>query len=261
MGESCLVAQRRLGWIVMVVAVILLGRVVGRAADDQPKPQPKYGSQAVRLFQSHEYMRQHDAPDFWALMPYYVHQFNERACSVASVTMVVNGLRSQVELTAADELLTQNKLLKSVGYPKWARDVSPDGESVTIEEMADYLRKALDQFGTRQYDIEAVRVDVRDKNLRAKVRKMLIENEKSDDDFVLVVFWQAALTDDPDGETGHVAPLAAFDAERDRALVFDPDREWYEPYWVPLDALIDGMAKVDADTGKSRGYIWVRSKP
>ncbi len=244
------------GW-----ALLSTGMAVSAAEQEQePKLQPKYGSQAVRLFHAREYLRTHDAPDFWALMPYYVHQFNERACSVASATMVVNALRAQVELTTADELITQGTLLKQISYPDWARAVGPDGESVTIEELGDYLRESLKRFGPAKYNVEAVRVDPTDKGLRERVRRMLVENERSDDDFVLVVFWQALFTDDPEGETGHIAPLAAYDAEREWALVFDPDREWYEPYWVSLDTLVAGMARVDPDTGNPRGYIWIRTK-
>jgi len=163
-----------------------------------------------------------------------------------------------VELTTVDELITQGTLLREI--PKWAHDVGPDGDSVTIEEVGDYVREILTRFGPNHYDVEATRVDPKDPGLRERVRRMLVENERSDDDFVMVVFWQAAFTDDPEGETGHIAPLAAYDAERERALVFDPDREWYEPYWVSLDTLVAGMAKVDPDTGNSRGYIWIRTK-
>jgi hypothetical protein len=223
--------------------------------------QPKYGTQAVRLFHAHEYLQTHEAPDFWALMPYYTHQITERACSVASTTMVANAMRSQVELTTADELLTQERILKQVCHPQWAHDVGPEGESVTMEELGEYVRETLKLFGPRQYEVQAVRVDPRDKGLRERIRKMLVENERSDDDFVMVVFWQAAFTEDPEGETGHIAPLAAYDAAHERALVFDPDRQWYEPYWVPLDTLVAGMARPDPDSGKSRGYIWVRTKP
>jgi hypothetical protein len=248
-------AQVLPGFAFLLIAAILV------AATQDTESKPKYGSQAVRLFHAREYLRTHDAPDFWALMPYYIHQFNDRACSVASTTMVVNALRAQVELTTTDELITQNTLLKQVSYPKWERDVGPDGDSVTIEELGGYVRESLKRFGPGRYEVEAVRVDPRDKGLRERVRRMLVENERSDDDFVLAVFWQASFTDDPDGESGHIAPLAAYDAEHERALVFDPDRDWYEPYWVSLDTLVAGMAKVDPDTGNPRGYIWVRTKP
>ncbi len=153
--------------VAAIAGLVATGFLLAARAEEQPAartaapapPQPKYGSQAVRLFHAREYMQTHDAPDFWALMPYYVHQFNERACSVASSTMVVNALRSQVELTTNDELVTQEKLLKRVCYPEWERAVSPHGDSVTIEELGDYVRESLKQFGPRTYDVQAVRVD------------------------------------------------------------------------------------------------------
>ncbi len=166
MNENRSIAWSRWGRVVSGV-IVLLCSVVTSGADEEPKPQPKYGSQAVRLFHAHEFLRTHDAPDFWALMPYYVHQINERACSVASTTMIVNGLRAQVELTTTDELITQSKLLQRVSYPKWARDVSPEGDSVTIEELGDYVRESLQLFGPNKYEVQAVRVDPTDKQLRA----------------------------------------------------------------------------------------------
>ena len=87
----------RHGVLLLGIVVCVLGGVIFVSVAAEPKPeaaaQPKYGSQAVRLFHAREYLQTHEAPDFWALMPYYVHQFNERACSVASATMVVNALR------------------------------------------------------------------------------------------------------------------------------------------------------------------------
>jgi hypothetical protein len=222
--------------------------------------QPKYGSQAVRLFHAREYLKNNEAPDFWALMPYYIHQFSDRACSVASATMVVNACRAQAELTASDELVTQGMMLRKVAHPKWHDAIQEGGDGVTIEDLGGYLNEALQKFTPDTYAVEAVRVDAHDDGLRERVRQMLIQNERTDDDFVVVFFWQATFTDDPEGETGHVAPLAAFDEEHERALVFDPDRDWYEPYWVPLDTLVAGMARVDPDTGKPRGYIWVRKE-
>ena len=94
---------------------------------------------------------------FGALMPYDAHQFNERACSVASTTMILNGLRAQVELTTSDELITQGTLLKHVCFPEWARAVSPDGDSVTIEELGEYIRESLKHYGPNEYEVQAVR--------------------------------------------------------------------------------------------------------
>ncbi|MBS0210821.1 MAG: hypothetical protein JSS27_17910 [Planctomycetes bacterium] len=242
--------------VALVVGALLA--VVGRA-DDIPV-QPKYGTKATRLFHAREYLRTNDAPDFWALMPYYIHQFNDRACSVASSMMIVNGMRAQVDLGSEDELITQQRLLNNVAHPRWKEAITEGGEGVTIESLGGYLREALEKFGPKQYEVIAVRITPGDDGLRERVKQMLIENEKSDDDFVVVFFWQAEFTDDPKGETGHVAPVAAYDTEHEQVLIFDPDRDWYEPYWVPLDTLVAGMAKVDPDTHMPRGYIWAKTK-
>ncbi len=54
---------------------------------------PKYVSSTFRLSQHHEYFNKNKAPDFWALMPYYVPQQDGAACGIASMTMLLNGLR------------------------------------------------------------------------------------------------------------------------------------------------------------------------
>lgn len=212
------------------------------------------------MFHARQYLRENEAPDFWALMPYYVHQFSERACSVASTTMVVNAARAQSELMSDDELVSQKALLRRVSYPRWNNAIQEGGRGVTIEDLGQYLTQALELYCNDEYEVDAVRVDASDDGLHERVRKMLIENERTDDDFVIVFFWQATFTDDPEGKTGHVAPIGAYDEENERALILDPDRDWYEPYWVPLDVLVEGMARRDPDTGRSRGYIWVRKQ-
>ena len=59
------------------------------------------------------------------------------------------------------------------------------------------------------------------------------------------------------GDYGHIAPVGAYDAERQRVLVLDPDRVWYEPYWIPESVALAGMATRDSVTGRPRGYIHV----
>lgn len=230
------------------------------SAGEKSSQQPKYGSRAVRMFHARQYLRENEAPDFWALMPYYVHQFSERACSVASTTMVINAARAQAELMSDEELVSQKAILRRVSYPKWNNAIQPGGRGVTIEDLGRYLTQALYLYCEDEYRVEAVRVDAGDEDLRERVRNMLIENEQSDDDFVIVFFWQATFTDDPEGKSGHVSPIGAYDEVNERALILDPDRDWYEPYWVPLDVLVEGMARRDPESGRSRGYIWVRKQ-
>ena len=45
-----------------------------------------------------EYLRRAEAPDFWALTPYYVPQQDGRSCSVASVAMVLTARQAALEI-------------------------------------------------------------------------------------------------------------------------------------------------------------------
>ena len=57
--------------------------------------------------------------------------------------------------------ITQNKLLRQVANPKWAEAIGPDGDSVTIEELGEYVRESLARFCPGRYEVEAVRAMVK----------------------------------------------------------------------------------------------------
>lgn len=56
---------------------------------------------------------------------------------------------------------------------------------------------------------------------------------------------------------GHLSPCAAYDEQTDTALIMDtwPDTE---PTWAPVDQIFASMRRVDAASGKSRGFVVVR---
>jgi hypothetical protein len=91
---------------------------------------------------------------------------------------------------------------------------------------------------------------------RARLEQALAQNEKSNDDFILINFNQAAYTGD--AEVGHIAPIAAYDAAHHRVLVMDPDRQWYEPYWVSTQTLLAGMATKDSQSKQNRGWVYIK---
>ncbi len=76
----------------------------------------------------------------------------------------------------------------------------------------------------------------------------------------MVNFLQSELTGDPEGKVGHVAVVGAYDEKNSRVLILDPDREYYEPYWVSVDTLLKGMNTQDKDSNRNRGYIVVTKK-
>jgi len=218
---------------------------------------PKYGPNAIVLSKSHEYINSEKAPDYWALSPYYLPQQNEKSCSVASVAMVINAARSNVDLTADDKLATHDELLKRVNDQKWSKavDMGHVGGGVALDDLKTVVEKSLKAYGLKNYSVTAYHMD-NSKGAITELHKNLLENEKSANDFIIINFIQGVFTGDSD--VGHISPIGGYDKKRSRVLVMDVDREWYEPYWVSEKVLAEGMATPDKTSGKSRGYIYIK---
>lgn len=88
-----------------------------------------------------------------------------------------------------------------------------------------------------------------------ELRELLTTNEKSDRDLLIANFLQNTLTGDPEGAVGHMAPIGAYDASRQRVLILDPDRRWYEPYRSPDTALLQAINTKDGVSGRRRGLL------
>jgi hypothetical protein len=236
---------------------LVIGAMFFSSTDFAAETKPKYGPEATLLSASHDFIRKHLAPDYWALSPYYVGQRDEKSCSIASVTMVVNAARAGQKLTSEEELASQGAVLKKVKDEQWDKDLGTTGKGVTLDELGKFTEEALKAYGVKNVSVEVVHVEDNPAG-REILHKALMANEKSANDFIIVNFIQGVYTGDAD--VGHIAPVAAYDAEHKRALVFDPDRQWYEPYWVSEATLMKGMATRDPVSEKNRGYIWVKFK-
>lgn len=53
--------------------------------------------------------------------------------------------------------------------------------------------------------------------------------------------------------------VGAYDARARRVLILDVDNRNPMPYWVSVDALVDGMNTVDDMTGEPRGYLLIHT--
>ena len=238
----------------LALAALLLLRAAAFAAD------PKYGPAgkpiAVPLSQDHGYLSDpaHPAPDYWRLSSFYVPQANEYSCSVAAVTMALNALlnvgRPRGDL---DKNITEAELLEKVkGDPAGAGG----RHGVTLAQLESLLKAGLRAYGAAGFVVEKHEAaGDTDQELQV-LRATLARNEKSPDDLLLVHFVQDDLTQAKGGPYPHVSPVGAYDAARRRVLIFDVDREWYEPYWVPDRALLKAMAHPTAAFGRG-GYIRV----
>jgi hypothetical protein len=231
-----------------MLALVLLALSLPHTSAEE---RPKYAPWVARLAHSHEYFASHEAPDFWKLIPYY----QGGPCGPASMTMVLNAMRADQDLKASDRLISQEDLGSKIkifieGSDRGIKGMSLDG-------FGRVLASALKKFGIEGWSFEVVRADSTD-SFRKKVHELLVVNEKSASDFVVPLFLQKDFTGDPEGAIGHYAPVAAYDGKR--VLLLDPDREWYEPYWVPEDVFIGGMADSKADSIKPGGYVRIFRK-
>lgn len=242
---------------IRITASLFLSLVLVYTTTSVAQAKPKYGPEATLLSKSHEYVSKNAAPDFWAMIPYYLPQQTGSACSVASVAMIVNAARSGQELTADDELVTQNSLLKRVNDEEWTKAVGDKGGGRSLDQLGPLVERSLKAYGFKNARAEVVHVDDESPATQKKLHDALVANEKGTGDFIILNFVQGVYTGDAD--VGHIAPLAAYDVKKKRALVMDPDREWYEPYWVSESTLLKGMHTTDKGEGKFRGYIWVHA--
>lgn len=247
----------QMGFRGLKVGTLFLGALLmlsaGPAAAEQFKP--KYGPQATRISKANDYFREAAAPDYWALSPYYAAQYNGRACSVGSVAMVVNAARADQDLIADEKLVTQQDLLDKAGSKLWKRAVGAGGQGVTLDQLGELIKRSLNAYGFPNAKVEVVHLDQAGADAVAKLREVLARNEKSAGDFIVLNFVQGVYTGDAD--VGHISPVGAYDSKRDRVLVMDVDREWYEPYWVPVETVAKGMATRDKSANKNRGYVYV----
>lgn len=89
----------------------------------------------------------------------------------------------------------------------------------------------------------------------AAFRAALAANLAQAGDYLIVNYQRGMLGQDA---TGHISPLAAYDADSDRVLILDTASYKYPPTWVRVASLFAAMNTIDSETGRTRGYVEVR---
>lgn len=217
---------------------------------------PKYGKNTIPLSEDATYFRNAAKSDFWKLIPYYVPQHNDKACGVASSIAVLNALFASDRNTADDQNVDVEEIFKLA--PAYKKNTGSNGKGFTLDELGETLTKLLAHSAGGPYAVAVERFDGKDAKTEMKrLEKLLVANEKNPGDFILANFLQSVLTGDPEGAVGHIAPIGAFDAKKKRVLILDPDRKYYQPYWVPYEKLFDAINTTDPGTSKKRGLVVV----
>jgi hypothetical protein len=219
-------------------------------------PERRYAPQVESIVSSHEYFREHAAPMYWKISPYYLAQRNDSSCSLATATMVVNAVfGGNQRIHRGQSLATQNHVLERVHNSYWRKSVLPNGNGITLDDLAHYLPDAFKAYGIHNDVIQIVHVTNQTNETARVLHNALLEGERTGLTFIIANFDQKYFTGTD--SVGHFAPIGAYDAEKKRVLVMDPDRAWVEPYWVPEQLLLASMNTLDNDSKQYRGYLRV----
>lgn len=227
---------------------------------------PKYGPkvQPLSAKTNNQYFRNNDAPDYWALSPYYIPQETPRGCSAGNLTMLLNAVRDAKTLQSDQELVTYKSFIESFTDAPYKAAITgatkTTGENFSNKNLTRLFAEAVKKLtkGAAATKVEFFEVDQKNiEKSRAAFIKALKENEKSSNDFIFFSFVQGAVTGDPEGGA-HVATVAAYDNKTGLVLVLDPDRQWYEPYWVSANDLFDSIRDPKSDSRKEAGWIYIK---
>lgn len=226
---------------------------------------PKYGPvqrpKATPLYQKFDYFQRTKATDFFRLISYYVPQLNNYACSAASISIILNAAKTTEIKTTDTAVISQKHLLDTVKAEHWAKRLRLLGykgsHGTSLEILEKIVQESFKKNGFPNTLTQKEHVTEITPQIKQKVEQMLIENEKNSEDFILVNFNQRSFTDDTDA--GHISPVGAYDETHKQVLILDTDREYYEPYWISLDTLLEGMHTMDSGSKKYRGYVWVKT--
>jgi len=234
------------------ISIVLAGLATFAASASKPK----YGNEITLLSKSHEYVQKNASPDYWALSPYYVGQRTDSSCSIAVASAIVNGARANRNMKSTDDLATHAGVLKRLNDGFLEKNVAHGGDGITLDQMKNVIENSLKIYDVGDFVVKEYRTPVPSKSVAQELHDKLVENEKSSRNFIIANFIQGILTGD--AMIGHFAAIGAYDAQSKRVLIMDPDREWYEPYWVSEETLLKAMSKSDKAAPNGRGYLFIQ---
>ncbi|MDD5209191.1 MAG: phytochelatin synthase family protein [Elusimicrobiales bacterium] len=243
----------------------LLVLLAAAASAGTPKYSPVGGALAVPVSQDNAYFRNpaNTAYDYWNLSGFYIPQTTGASCSAASVAMALNALLSaRRERGDEEENITEGKLVEKVSGIPWKSLVSEEGadgkHGLTLAQLAAASKEALAAYGAVEFSVSSVTVSSQSAAALESFRRALAGSERNPQDIMLLHFAQDALTGAPGGPFPHISPVGAYDEKTRRVLIFDVDRQWYEPYWAADVQVFKAMA-VKTEAFGCGGYVLIKT--
>ncbi|MBG0812202.1 phytochelatin synthase family protein [Methylosinus sp. H3A] len=199
----------------------------------------------LRSAQGREWFLEAEAREaYWPLSSEFVTQKNGSFCGVATLVMLLNGL--DIPAPAGD------------GMGSFSQDNVFSEKTEAVVKRESVLRRGmtLDEFGglVASFGLEAKVTHAAQSSLE-EFRASAVEHLSRKRRHVVVNYQRAALGQ---ARSGHISPLAAYDAKTDRFLLLDVARYKYPPVWISAHDLFDAMNTTDAgNEGRSRGFVLI----
>lgn len=202
-----------------------------------------------------------------ALFAHHEKQFNEAACSVASVVTLVNSLGALAGRRSAPA--TQRGILETVAAAHWKARIHGHGyhgrRGLPLACLAEVVQAGLETYGIAHRSVTAVRAEGDRHPLAPQIRRALFRHLSAlsarGDRVILAHFDQGALV--PTLNIPHISPVGGFDRRRGRVTVLDVDPDQTHPYRVSFDTFYRALAsdyhQLFRPFGYGRGgYVCVR---
>lgn len=175
--------------------------------------------------------------DHGQLEPFLVPQKRRAFCGPATSAAVINAaLGPQPRINQSTLFSPAVRAIKS--------ELAVSFAGLTLEELARVLRA----HGLRVSIVHAENADLA--SFRTAAQATLSEPHT----FLVANYDRRGLGQ---SGAGHISPIGAFSPATDRLLVLDVAAYKYPYAWVPVSRLWGAMNTVDADSGRTRGYLLV----
>ncbi len=238
----------------------VLQLLVSLEVDAKPKYGPDPNPRATPLSISYDFFSEIQAPQFFALVSFYVPQMTHSSCSAASLAIILNAARVQLKRTSEELNITELDLIKKFNMSHWKEKLlNQDGyngeHGIKISDFQKIVEVAFKQYGFPNATVELVQAQ----DTTTPLKNKMIEDLKSlsMQKFMIANFDQYVFTDDV--HVGHLSPVAVYNEKKSSVLVLDTDREYFEPYWVSFDTFFSGINTKDS-SNNYRGYLLIDLK-
>ena len=203
-----------------------------------------------------------------ALLKHHVKQYNEAACSVATVVSVVNAIRERQ--FGKPVPINQMDILERVRTGNWKERMSEKGDNgkrgLPLPLLGKIVKSSLDAYGIKYKTIETIETKINpglSENIKEDLRNRLIDFETKGDCLIIAHFDQGAFLRTLN--IPHISPVGDFDITNGDVTILDVDPEQKKPYKITFDIFCKGLFShyhhVLKPFGyKSGGYVFIKLK-